>query len=63
MKEGTVTEIIGVVLDVDFTGQDLPPIYNALEVVEADRPGEGRLVLEVQQHLGENLVRCCYGFD
>ena len=58
MKEGTVTEIIGVVLDVDFTGQDLPPIYNALEVVEADRPGEGRLVLEVQQHLGENLVRC-----
>jgi len=58
MKEGKVKEIIGVVIDVDFAGQDLPPIYNALEVVEEDRPGEGRLVLEVQQHLGEHLVRC-----
>ena len=58
MKEGTVREIIGVVLDVDFGGQELPPIYNALEVVEEDRPGDERLVLEVQQHLGENLVRC-----
>ena len=58
MKEGRVKEIIGVVIDVDFTGQELPPIYNALEVVEEDRPGEERLILEVQQHLGENLVRC-----
>ena len=58
MKEGTVKEIIGVVLDVDFAGEELPPIYNALEVVADDRPGDQRLVLEVQQHLGENLVRC-----
>ncbi|MEE3257629.1 MAG: F0F1 ATP synthase subunit beta, partial [Candidatus Latescibacterota bacterium] len=58
MKEGKVKEIIGVVIDVDFAGQELPPIYNALEVVEEDRPGEERLVLEVQQHLGEHLVRC-----
>ena len=58
MKEGKVKEIIGVVIDVDFAGQELPPIYNALEVVESDRPGEERLVLEVQQHLGEHLVRC-----
>ena len=58
MKEGKVKEIIGVVIDVDFAGQDLPPIYNALEVVAEDRPGEERLVLEVQQHLGEHLVRC-----
>ena len=33
---------------------DLPPIYNALEVEGTDP----RLVLEVQQHLGENMVRC-----
>ena len=33
MKEGKVKEIIGVVIDVDFAGQELPPIYNALEVV------------------------------
>ncbi|MEE2659743.1 MAG: F0F1 ATP synthase subunit beta [Candidatus Latescibacterota bacterium] len=57
MKEGSVKEIIGVVVDVDFTGGELPPINNALEVVEEDRPGENRLVLEVQQHLGESLVR------
>ena len=58
MKEGTVKEIIGVVVDVDFAGGELPPIYSALEVSEEDRPGEERLILEVQQHLGESLVRC-----
>ncbi|MCC7263875.1 MAG: F0F1 ATP synthase subunit beta [Candidatus Latescibacteria bacterium] len=58
MKEGTIKEIIGVVVDVDFGNQELPAIYNALEVDPAQRPGQGRLVLEVQQHLGENMVRC-----
>jgi len=58
MKEGKVKEIIGVVIDVDFAGGELPPIYNALEVAEADQPSDSRLVLEVQQHLGESLVRC-----
>ncbi len=58
MNEGKVKEIIGVVIDVDFAGQELPPIYNALEVVADDRPSDDRLVLEVQQHLGEHLVRC-----
>jgi len=58
MTEGKVKEIIGVVIDVDFAGGELPPIYNALEVAEDDRPGDTRLVLEVQQHLGESLVRC-----
>ncbi len=58
MKEGTIKEIIGVVIDVDFAGQELPPIYNALEVVAEDRPSQERLVLEVQQHLGEHAVRC-----
>ncbi|MEW6751738.1 MAG: F0F1 ATP synthase subunit beta [Candidatus Latescibacterota bacterium] len=57
MSEGTVKEIIGVVVDVDFSGGELPAINNALEVL--GRPdGEGRLVLEVQQHRGEGLVRC-----
>jgi len=58
MKEGTVKEIIGVVIDVDFSGGELPPINNALEVNPEDSPIDGRLVLEVQQHLGESLVRC-----
>jgi F-type H+/Na+-transporting ATPase subunit beta len=56
MKEGTIKVIIGVVVDVDFTGEELPAIYNALDV--GDRGEQGRLVLEVQQHLGENMVRC-----
>jgi len=54
MSEGTIKEIVGVVVDVAFDGNDLPAIYNALEVAS----DEGRLVLEVQQHLGEQLVRC-----
>ena len=53
MNEGVVKEIVGVVIDVAFDGE-LPPIYNALDVEGV----EPRLVLEVQQHLGENMVRC-----
>ncbi len=53
MNTGVIKEIVGVVIDVAFEG-DLPPIYNALEVQGTDP----RLVLEVQQHLGENMARC-----
>lgn len=53
MNQGVIKEIVGVVIDVAFEG-DLPPIYNALEVAGADP----RLVLEVQQHLGESMARC-----
>ena len=53
MNQGMIKEIVGVVIDVAFEG-DLPPIYNALEVEGTDP----RLVLEVQQHLGESMVRC-----
>ncbi|MBT9370730.1 F0F1 ATP synthase subunit beta [Rhizobium sp. CSW-27] len=49
---GRVTQVIGAVVDVAFTG-DLPAILNALET---DNNGN-RLVLEVAQHLGENQVR------
>ena len=55
MNQGSVSEIVGVVVDVDFADGELPAIRNALEIAR----GEGeRLVLEVQQHLGENRVRC-----
>ena len=50
---GTISQIIGVVVDVHFE-QELPAIYNALEIGE----GKNRVVLEVQQHLGSNTVRC-----
>jgi F-type H+-transporting ATPase subunit beta len=49
---GTITQVIGAVVDVRFDG-DLPSIMNALHIAQADR----MLVLEVAQHLGENTVR------
>jgi F-type H+-transporting ATPase subunit beta len=49
---GTVAQVIGAVVDVSFEGE-LPPILGALET---DNQGN-RLVLEVAQHLGENMVR------
>jgi F-type H+/Na+-transporting ATPase subunit beta len=50
---GTILEIKGVVLDVRFPNE-LPGIYNALEIT---RPDGSTLVAEVQQHLGDDKVR------
>ena len=49
---GTVTQVMGAVVDVQFEG-DLPAILNALNV---DNQGQ-KVVLEVAQHLGESTVR------
>ncbi len=51
---GKILEIKGVVLDVRFGTDQLPAIYNALEIVRADG---SRLIAEVQQHLGDDRVR------
>ena len=62
MNKGKIVQVIGPVVDVEFP-DPLPGIYNAL-VVEFDVPGQGRAkrVLEVEQHLGDNWVRCvCMG--
>jgi F-type H+-transporting ATPase subunit beta len=54
MKNGTVAQVIGPVVDCDFPDGHLPKIYNALHINMED----GRkLVLEVAQHLGESRVR------
>src|ERR1043165_8156027 len=50
---GKVKQIIGAVIDVQFEGK-LPEIYNSLEL---KRENGDVLVLEVQQHLGEDSVR------
>ncbi len=50
---GTITQIVGVVVDVEFSADHLPAIYNALE---AELDGK-KLVLEVAQHLSESSVR------
>ena len=52
--EGKVIQIIGPTVDVSFPEGHLPPVYNALKIV---REGHPDLVLEVQMHLGENIVR------
>jgi F-type H+/Na+-transporting ATPase subunit beta len=58
---GTVEEVQGVVVEVSFPDEDsLPEIYHALEIElerEGDEDGAGRLILEVQQHLGDDRVR------
>jgi len=52
---GKIKQIIGAVVDVHFSTESvLPEIYNALEIT---RPNGEKLVLEVQQHLGEDSVR------
>ncbi len=62
MNKGKIVQIIGPVVDVEFTGE-LPAIYSAL-TLEFDVPGQGhaKRTLEVEQHLGDNWVRCvCMG--
>lgn len=53
-KEGVITQIIGPVIDVEFEQDNLPKIYDALNIYFEN--GE-KVVLEVQQLLGENKVR------
>ena len=56
-KVGYVTQVIGPVVDVIFEGGgvDLPPIYEALEI---ERENGSKLIVEVEQHVGEDTVRC-----
>jgi F-type H+-transporting ATPase subunit beta len=54
MATGTVTQILGPVVDVEFPSDQLPDIYNAVEI---SLDGGGRLVLETQYHLGNDSVR------
>ncbi len=55
---GKITQVLGAVVDVEFSDGALPPIYNALKVTNpAISAAEWNLVLEVAQHLGENTVR------
>jgi F-type H+/Na+-transporting ATPase subunit beta len=57
-NSGTIVQVIGPVVDVDFTESGgLPKIYEALEVHSEAHGARNRVVLEVQQHLGERWVR------
>ncbi len=59
MNEGFVSQVIGPVVDVKFENKKLPSIFNALTLTNpAISNKKNNLVLEVVQHLGENVVRC-----
>lgn len=51
---GKVVQVIGTVVDVEFPQENLPEIYNALEL----KVNGEKLVLEVEQHVGNNWARC-----
>ncbi len=51
---GKIVQIIGPVVDIRFSDENLPELLNAIEI---DNHGE-RLVVEVAQHIGDNTVRC-----
>jgi F-type H+-transporting ATPase subunit beta len=59
MGMGKITQVLGAVVDVEFSDSSLPPIYNALKVSNpAISDQQWNLIVEVAQHLGENTVRC-----
>ena len=54
MGKGKVTQVIGTVVDIEFLPDELPALYNAIEI-----PTDGgKVVLEAQGHIGNNWVRC-----
>ena len=59
---GKVVQVIGAVVDCEFPSEQLPAVFNALEIQQPTTNGAGdepsSLILEVEQHLGNNWVRC-----
>jgi F-type H+-transporting ATPase subunit beta len=56
MANGKVVCVTGPVVDVEFYGPNLPPVHNALRI--RDSAQELNITLEVEEHLGDNMVRC-----
>ena len=55
LQKGKVAQVIGPVVDVEFASDnELPRIYDSLEIT---RPDGTKLILEVQSHIGEDVVR------
>jgi len=54
LAKGKVIQVIGTVVDVEFPQEELPAIYNAIEI---NQDGN-KMILEVQHHIGNNWVRC-----
>jgi F-type H+-transporting ATPase subunit beta len=58
MNKGKIVQVIGPVVDIDFSGGKLPAILNAIKIKRVNIEGVAEeLICEVQQHLGEERVR------
>lgn len=58
MNTGKVIQVIGPVVDIEFPPEQLPAIYNAVKIADKSTEVEVSLIVEVMQHLGDNVVRC-----
>ncbi len=54
MAKGKVVQVIGTVVDIEFPPAELPALYNAVEIQQDGN----KIILEVQEHMGNNWVRC-----
>ncbi|HNQ81122.1 MAG: F0F1 ATP synthase subunit beta [Acidobacteriota bacterium] len=59
-RAGVVVQVIGPVVDILFKGQTVPEIYSAIRITSEgfDSPSPVDIVVEVEQHIGEDTVRC-----
>ena len=58
MNTGKVIQVIGPVVDIEFPPEQLPAIYNSVQITDTSTEVEISLIVEVMQHLGDNIVRC-----
>jgi len=56
MSTGRVVHVVGPVVDVEFYDEDLPGLHNSLRIQDEERGLD--IVLEVEEHLGNDVVRC-----
>jgi len=54
MARGRVVQVIGTVVDIEFPPDELPALFSAVEITTED----GKITLEVQEHIGNDWVRC-----
>ena len=56
MNKGKIVQVIGPVIDVSFEGEGIQ-LPNILEALEINRPNGQKIILECQQHIGEDTIR------
>ncbi|MBQ2246824.1 MAG: F0F1 ATP synthase subunit beta [Selenomonadales bacterium] len=57
MTMGKIVQVVGPVVDIEFQGQELPAIYNAIVIEDKNEQRDIKLTVEVMQHLGDHVVR------